>query len=141
MIFWIFVIALVIGIILFALSENCSFFYSWDLFAIADIYISIIVIAIMGVIIVETHVTANGEKLANEQRYDSLIYKVETESIRDEFGIVNKEYIDEVQAWNEDVIKYKEWQRDFWIGIFIPNIYDDFETIDLGNIQFKEQSK
>lgn len=141
MIFWIFVIAIVIGIILFALSENCSFFYSWDLFAIADICISIIVIAIMGVIIVATHVTANGEKLANEQRYDSLIYKVETESIRDEFGIVNKEYIDEVQAWNEDVIKYKEWQRDFWIGIFIPNIYDDFETIDLGNIQFKEQSK
>lgn len=141
MIFWIFVIALVIGIILFALSENCSFFYSWDLFAIVDIYISIIVIAIMGVIIAETHVTANGEKLANEQRYDSLIYKAETESIRDEFGIVNKEYIDEVQAWNEDVIKYKEWQRDFWIGIFIPNIYDDFETIDLENIQFKEQTK
>lgn len=141
MIFWIFVIALVIGIILFALSENCSFFYSWDLFAIVDIYISIIVIAIMGVIIAVTHVTANGEKLANEQRYDSLIYKAETESIRDEFGIVNKEYIDEVQAWNEDVIKYKEWQRDFWIGIFIPNIYDDFETIDLENIQFKEQTK
>lgn len=141
MIFWIFVIALVIGIILFALSDNCSFFYSWDLFAIADIYISIIVIAIMGIIIATTHVTANGEKLANEQRYDSLIYKAGTESIRDEFGIANKEYIDEVQAWNEDVIKYKEWQRDFWIGIFIPNIYDDFETIDLENIQFKEQPK
>ena len=141
MIFWIFVIALVIGIILFALSENCSFFYSCDSFAIADIYISIIVIAIMGVIIVATHVTANGEKLANEQRYDSLIYKADTESIRDEFGIVNKEYIDEVQAWNEDVVKYKEWQRDLWIGIFIPNIYDDFETIDLESIQFKEQTK
>ena len=141
MIFWIFVIALVIGIILFALSENCSFFYSWDLFAIVDICISIITVVVMGVIIAATHVTANGEKLANEQRYDSLIYKAETESIRDEFGIVNKEYIDEVQAWNENVIKYKEWQRDFWIGIFIPNIYDDFETIDLGNIQFKEQSK
>lgn len=141
MIFWIFVIALVVGIVLFVLSDNCSFFYNWDLFAIVDICISIIVIAIMGIMIVATHVTANGEKLANEQRYDSLIYKAETESIRDEFGIVNKEYIDEVQAWNEDVIKYKEWQRDFWIGIFIPNIYDDFETIDLGNIQFKEQSK
>ena len=96
MIFWIFVIALVIGIILFALSENCSFFYSWHLFAIVDICISIIVIAIMGVIISATHVTANGEKLANEQRYDSLIYKADTESIRDEFGIVNKEYIDEI---------------------------------------------
>ena len=141
MIFWIFVIALVVGIVLFVLSDNCSFFYNWDTFAIADICISIIAVAVMGVIIAATHVTANGEKLANEQRYDSLIYKAGTESIRDEFGIVNKEYIDEVQAWNEDVIKYKEWQRDFWIGIFIPNIYDDFETIDLENIQFKEQTK
>ena len=141
MIFWIFVIALVVGIVLFVLSDNCSFFYNWDTVAVADICISIITIVTMGIIIVATHVTANGEKLANEQRYDSLIYKAETESIRDEFGIVNKEYIDEVQAWNENVIKYKEWQRDFWIGIFIPNIYDDFETIDLGNIQFKEQSK
>lgn len=138
MIFWIFVIALVIGIILFTLSNNCSFFYSWDLFAILDICISIIAVVVMGAIIAGMHVTANGEKLANEQRYDSLIYKAGTESIRDEFGIVNKEYIDEVQAWNEDVIKYKEWQRDFWIGIFIPNIYDDVETIDLESIQYVE---
>ena len=141
MIFWIFFFVLVVGIVLFVLSNNCSFFYNWDIVAVVDICISIITIVTMGIIIVATHVTANGEKLANEQRYDSLIYKAETESIRDEFGIVNKEYIDEVQAWNENVIKYKEWQRDFWIGIFIPNIYDDFETIDLGNIQFKEQSK
>ena len=138
MIFWIFVIALVVGIVLFVLSDNCSFFYNWDTVAVADICISIITIVTMGIIIVATHVTANGEKLANEQRYDSLIYKAETESIRDEFGIANKEYIDEVQAWNEDVIKYKEWQRDFWIGIFIPNIYDDFETIDLESIQYVE---
>ena len=141
MIFWIFVIALVVGIVLFVLGDNCSFFYNWDTVAVVDICISIIAIVTMGIIIVATHVTANGVKLANEQRYDSLIYKAETESIRDEFGIINKEYIDEVQAWNEDVVKYKEWQRDFWIGIFIPNIYDDFETIDLENIQFKEQTK
>ena len=141
MIFWIFVIALVVGIVLFVLSDNCSFFYNWDLFAMVDICISIIVIAIMGTIIAANHALAIGEKLAYEQRYDSLIYKADTESIRDEFGIINKEYIDEVQAWNEDVVKYKEWQRDFWIGIFIPNIYDDFETIDLENIQFKEQTK
>lgn len=138
MIFWIFVIALVVGIVLFVLSNNCSFFYNWDLFAVADICISIIAVVVMGVIIAATHVAANGEKLAYEQRYDSLIYKAGTESIRDEFGIVNKEYIDEVQAWNEDVIKYKEWQRDFWIGIFIPNIYDDVETIDLESIQYVE---
>ena len=98
--------------------------------------------AIISIIVISVNcIGSEGEKLAYEQRYESLIYKAKTESIRDEFGIVNKEYIDEVQAWNEDVIKYKEWQRDFWIGIFIPNIYDDFETIDLGNIQFKEQSK
>lgn len=141
MIFWIFVIALVIGIVLFVLSEKRSFFRNWDVFAVIEIFISITAIVIMGMAIADAHIKANGEKLAYEQRYASLLYKAETESIRDEFGIVNKEYIDEVQAWNEDVVKYKEWQRDFWIGIFIPNIHDDFETIDLENIQFKEQTK
>ena len=74
-----------------------------------------------------------------EQRYDALTYKSQTESIRDEFGIVNKDYIDEVQEWNEDIASNQRMQRDFWLGIFIPNIYDDFELIDLDSIQYREE--
>ena len=132
MIFWIFVIALVIGIILYKLSDN----YNHDLhcFATIDIIVSSVVVAFLGAIIITTHFGANGEKLVKEQRYEALLYKARAESVKDDFGILNKEYIEEVQEWNEDIVIYKEWQRDFWIGIFIPNIYDDFETIDLESI-------
>lgn len=139
MIFWIFVILLVIGVVLLF----ADYYFGIDSFALeasASItsLISGIVVVIMLIFIVANNLSAQGAKLANQQTYDSIIYKSQTESIRDEFGIVNKEYIDEVQAWNENVVKYKSWQRDFWIGIFIPNIYDDLETIDLDSIQYKE---
>lgn len=139
MIFWIFVIVTVVGVVLLF----ADYYFGIDSFALvasASItsLISGIVVAIMLIVIVLNNLGAQGAKLSNQQTYDSLIYKSQTESIRDEFGIVSKEYIDEVQAWNEDVVKYKSWQRDFWIGIFIPNIYDDFETIDLESVQYKE---
>ena len=139
MIFWIFVIVTVVGVVLLF----ADYYFGIDSFALepsASItsLVSGIIAVIMLIIIISSNLGAQGTKLSNQQTYDSLIYKSQTESIRDEFGIVNKEYIDEVQAWNEDIVKYKNWQRDFWIGIFVPNIYDEFETIDLSSIQYKE---
>lgn len=139
MIFWIFVIVTVVGVVLLF----ADYYFGIDSFALgasASItsLVSGIIAVIMLIIIISSNLGAQGTKLSNQQTYDSLIYKSQTESIRDEFGIANKEYIDEVQAWNEDIVKYKNWQRDFWIGIFVPNTYDEFETIDLSSIQYKE---
>lgn len=95
--------------------------------------------AIISIIVISVNcIGSEGVRLAYEQRYESLIYKAKTESIRDEFGIINKDYIDEIQEWNENVVKLKNWEKDFWIGIFVPNIYGEFETIDLSEISYKE---
>ena len=58
------------------------------------------------------------------------MYKAETESYYDEFGLLNKDVIDEIQKWNEDLVFNQEMQDNFWLGIYIPNIYDEFQTID-----------
>lgn len=137
MIFWIFVIITVAAYIGYAIA----YLHENDIgiiFAIASLITTIITI-IMLIAIILNNLSAIGEKTKFEQRYDALIYKAQTESIRDEFGIVNKDYIDEVQEWNEDIASNKRMQRDFWMGIFIPNIYDDFELIDLDSIQFMEK--
>lgn len=140
MIFWIFVIIFVIGIVMCVIGSS---FYSEGLIAggLITSVASGMVALICLIFIIHSHFAATGTKAACEETYKSLLYKVETEQCRDEFGIVNKDYIDEVQAWNEDVVKYKAYQRDFWIGIFYPNIYDNFETIDLEQIKYKESEE
>lgn len=97
----------------------------------ALIFIVSAVAALVMLIVISTSQIGNRASLEKDQeRYNALIYKVESDSYRDEFGLLNKEVIDEIQEWNEDLAFKKSNQRDFWIGIFIPNIYDDFEKID-----------
>ena len=43
----------------------------------------------------------------------------------------NNDYlIDDIMEWNKDVKFGKKYQKDFWIGSYIPNIYDDFQIIE-----------
>ena len=158
MIFWIFVILTVLGIAVIAGVEKIDEKYSYKeedntkfvnfvhhndepiVFTSGTIaVISGIAILFMIAVIIINQVSADGLRAKNEQRYNALIYKSQTESIRDEFGIVNKEYIDEVQSWNEDVAKYQAYSNSIWIGIFYPHrAFDGFETIDLEDIKMRE---
>lgn len=85
---------------------------------------------IMIVCITSVYIQANARVEKLKETYNALTYKVESDACRDEFGLLNKEIIDEIQEWNEDITYSKNIQRNFWIGIFIPNVYDQFETID-----------
>lgn len=152
MIFWIFVILTVLGIVLmvgtnviggsngnkfreFIYYNDEPFVFTGAITAV----ISGIVAVIMLIYIITSQVSAEGERAKNEQRYNALIYKSQTESIRDEFGIVNKKYIDEVQAWNENLAKYQSYSHNLWIGIFYPKRqFDGLEFIDLENIKMKK---
>lgn len=101
--------------------------------------ISGIFTVILLIMIISANATAGGDRASMEQRYEALIYKAHTEAIRDEFGIVNKEFVDEVQAWNEELAKYQAYSHDFWIGVFYPQrVYDGLEFIKLENIKMKE---
>lgn len=82
-------------------------------------------------IICGEHMKADSFVETNKETYKALCYKVESESIRDELGLLNKTIVDEIQEWNEDVVYYQEIQDDFWLGIYHPNVYDQFETIPL----------
>lgn len=158
MIFWIFVILVIMSVAAFIIVNRISdkynyfekeknskfvnfiyhnsspFFY----ISMTTMIIGGVVAAIMLCTIIESHVMANGLRAKNEQKYNTLIYKTQTESIRDEFGIVNKSYIDEIQKWNEDLAEYQSYSNNFWIGIFYPKcVYDEFEFIDLQDIKIR----
>lgn len=101
-----------------------------NLCGIATTLIATVVFIGMLFIVLIAHTDVEGYLEANRERYDALVYKVESTTCRDEFGFLNKEVIDEVQEWNESVRANKARQKDLWVGIFYPNIYDEFETID-----------
>lgn len=138
--FWLFVIILVIcvGLIVVGNMEwdykkNKFLYYKSDNIAFAGVITSVIsgvilLTMLIFIIISHTNVEANLER--NREIYDALTYKMESTTCRDEFGFLSKEVIDEVQEWNKDVRYYQSAQDDFWVGIFYPNAYDEFETID-----------
>lgn len=81
---------------------------------------------------------ADGDRAENEARYESLIYRLQSESSRDRFGILNKEYMDEVQSWNENLAKYQTNSHNFWIGIFYPDrAITGVELIELEDMRFR----
>lgn len=113
MLFWLCLILLVVFIALtfFAIYIEDKFGSSikpWKCvlssFACCLSATSVVVSAFLGLAIIGMLVVISINNLSgavyvasNEQKYESLLYKAQTESIRDEFGIVNKEYVDEVQ--------------------------------------------
>lgn len=148
MLFWLFVIVLCIGFALVCVESNYySIFgnddekhpvayqlYRNDIFAFGGailILVAMLCIAFSLFAIIGNHTTADSYVAKSNERYEALCYKVETENAVDEFGLRNKEIIDEVQKWNEEIAEYKALQDNFWIGIYYPNIYDQFETIPL----------
>jgi hypothetical protein len=132
MLFWITVIILLVGIGLWIYGDK----HYWHtdgavcFVGMAVTVISAIAVLTMLACILSSQCGADAQLEGHKARYEALTYKIESDAYRDEFGLLNKSVIDEVQKWNEDVVYYKAIQDDFWVGIFYPNVYDEFETID-----------
>ena len=93
-------------------------------------FISGFIMIIMIIILCCMYIGIDARVEQSKETFDAITYKVESGACRDEFGLLNKEVIDEIQSWNESVIYNQKMQNDFWVGVFYPNIYDQFETID-----------
>ncbi|MBD5556419.1 MAG: hypothetical protein HDQ95_14045 [Roseburia sp.] len=159
MVFWIFAILTVLAIIFLVIFNKIEETYDeknkykntkfaqfvWlneDVLQIVSgvtALISGFVAVLMLCAIIILQISANAERAAKEQQYQALVYKAQTESIRDEFGIINKEYIDEIQTWNQELAKCQSYSHNFWIGIFYPKrIYDGLEFIDWESIRMRQ---
>jgi hypothetical protein len=80
---------------------------------------------------VVTHIGIDAKKAEYDIRYESLTYQWENDFYGNEYGIGKKELVKEIQSWNEDIAGYKKLQRNIWIGVFVPDIYDDYKFIPL----------
>lgn len=157
MLFWIFVITIVLGIALIIgvskISDKYSqsnednnkivefLYYNDEPFIFTGYVIALIsgiIAVIMLTVIICSHCGIDAQVQKWRETYSALTYKLESGACRDDFGLLNKEIIDEIQHWNEDVAYKKRIQRDFWMGIFYPNVFDEFEAIDYERYRGKE---
>lgn len=125
MLFWLFVILLVVGMLMLALSD-----YLLDELGGGIAALGLIGILICGTIMIFGHANVDGRVAENKAIYDSLVYQYENNIYDNDNDLGKKELMNEIKEWNKDLAWYQEAQDDFWLGIFIPNVYDQFEFIE-----------
>lgn len=130
MIFWIVCIALVISLIILSVCIKTDFSDLLEFASVIVAVISTVVVIFMLICIVISHVGIDGQIEANQQRYDSLVYQAKNH-LFDDIHVSKKQLTDQITEWNADLAKNKKFQRDPWIGIFYPDIYDEFEFIPI----------
>lgn len=130
MLFWLFVIVLVVSII-GAVILNGSYDTENLGFACSVIAVlAAIAILISLVIMVDSYGNANAKIAENQEIYKSLTYQLENDLYDNDNDLGKKELYNEIQEWNKDVVYYQNIQDNFWFGIYYPNVFDQFETID-----------
>ena len=123
MLFWTFVIIMIAGFVLFTYDlENLGIAIS--MIGIFGIIASVVVLAI-------NYIGIDGYIARMNTRYETLVYQYENDIYDNDNDLGKRELMVDIQNWNEDLSSRRERQRDFWIGIYIPNIYDQFEYIEL----------
>lgn len=136
MLFWIFVIALLVGIAFLACEKLLYHKVNntdW-LGAIGWIIVVVAVVAIVisGVVMIDAYGNAEAMAAKNNKRYESLVYQLENNLYDNDNDVGKKELYNQIREWNEDLAYYQNIQDNFWFGIFHPNVYDQFKFIELG---------
>jgi len=133
-------IVLAIGIAGLMIYENDWIKYEWINNVILSIGVVATVIAGVGLIFSciafgVNYLGVNGDIEKYNKRYESLVFQVENNIYEDDITEgATRELVKDVEKWNCDLADRKVNQYDPWIGIFIPDIYDQFEFISLDKL-------
>lgn len=134
MVFWIFVILTIVIFIAAYVSwknDNENATVNWILASIIPCAVSLVML----IIIIVSATEAKSVKASYEKRYEVLTYQTEQCMYNNDNEVGKKELMNQVMSWNSDLAYYKTIQRNFMVGIFYPDIYDDFEFIDYTNMK------
>ena len=128
MIFWIFVGAFIIVLVLVYLLRDTDI--PLEISAITATFLGV-AIMINLCIMACNYIGIDAKVSGYQKRYEVLTYQYENNFYDNDNDIGKKELVSEIQYWNSDLAYRKTIQRDFWVGIYYPNVYDQFEFIKL----------
>lgn len=92
---------------------------------------SILALSISMVILGFNYIGLDAYNATWEKQYESLTYQLDNCLYDNDNNIGKKELMNQIQDWNTDLAYRKTIQRNFWVGIYYPNVYDEFEFINL----------
>ena len=129
MLFWLVLLLIVVclGLAVYLEKRFCD--YSGPFLVIAIIGFIVAIIMLIVIIVENTNVDAYVAE--NQMRYEMLVYQYENDIYDNDNDLGKRDLMEDIQEWNEDLAYYREAQDDFWVGIFYPNVYDQFEFIEL----------
>lgn len=128
MLFFIFVAIFVIGVLAVIFTDELNNSHIVAMFILG---VGICLLVISTFIFAINYIGTEASIAGWEKRYESLTYQLESNLYDNDNDIGKKELMNEIRKWNEDLAYHKEIQRNFWVGIYYPNIYDNFEFIPL----------
>lgn len=130
MIFWLVVLSIVVsrGLAVYV-EKRFGYYYSWSFLVIA--FLSFLASIIMLVVIIVDNTNVDSYVAENQMRYEMLVYQYENDIYDNDNDLGKRDLMEDIQEWNEDLAYHRKAQDDFWVGIFYPNVYDQFEFIEL----------
>ena len=134
MLFWIFVILFVVGGVCFVIGYNNTLTNWGDLLAFFSGVISFfatIAVVISLLIFAFDYTDIDGTIASKQAEYEILVWQYENDIYDNDNDIGKKELMNDIRDWNTNISRLKERQDNFWIGIYYPDIYDQFELIEL----------
>ena len=129
MIFWLVVLSFIVSLGLAIYVEKRFGDYSWLFLVIT--FLSFLVSIIMLVVIIVNNTNVDAYVAENQMRYEMLMYQYENDIYDNDNDLGKRDLMEDIQKWNEDLAYRRKAQDDFWVGIFYPNVHDQFEFIEL----------
>lgn len=128
MLFFIFVAIFVIGLLATIFTDEWSDLHLNAVITLA-VGASLLIISAIG--FATSYIGTDASIAKWETQYESLTYQLENNLYDNDNDIGKKELMDEIREWNGNLAYHKAIQRNFWVGIYYPNIYDNLEFIPL----------
>lgn len=127
MLLWILLVFLVLSIIGITYGLNKYIDALW----VPCVFVFVVTLLLL-VIGLTTYFDATpGIQASYHQEYKDIMAQLENNFYDNDNEVGKREVIAEAQAWNKKVVRAKAMEKDFWFGAFYPNVYDQYELIDI----------
>lgn len=101
-------------------------------------FVSLVILLIMIGVCVINNATATSDNCEMLETQKALEFKLEKADIRDEFGLLNKSFVDDVETYNRKIVRYKVNSENPWLSAFYPKkMIEGCERIDYERFSVK----